>query len=550
MRGKIKVIILLTIFLSALFLGLRAESYPGINDKVKIEDIAKRVYPSVVKVEVKNLVRKVATGVVIDKEGFIVTTALMFPREEKISVITSEGQRIDAKFLGMDPETNLALIQAKDSRLTPITIGQTKDISPGSWIGVISFSPENTSAVTQGIVSSISPERIRLNVWVVRGASGSPVVDRNGRMVGLLRGVYFEEHPVAFEFQEKEVVGRGLVLSRAEAPASGMAQAIPVEVVSKVISEIKEKGKVSRGWLGVRIAENEAGKVEIVEIDRESPAEMAKLRERDIILEVDGKAVTGDKMLGDEIRKRKPGETVTLKLERDGKATEIKVKLGEYPEEEFRRALELKFPRLFPLKPATPVEPFLRAEPKTYAWSLFKRKYIGVSLQETTRELAEYFGVKEGTGLLVAKVKEGSPAEKAGLKAGDVIVQADGERVEKIQALNDLIKDKPKGSKIKVEFLRDRKKMTAEVEVEEEERGRLPEEFGLTLRNWDDYVDYWDVYSRNFWNQYKGWQDDFVEVSKKQMNKLKEEMEEKGKEGKEASKNLSLYFKKLKGIKI
>jgi len=102
-------------------------------------------------------------------------------------------------------------------------------------VGVVSISPEGTPAVTQGIISSISNDWLRLNVWVTPGMSGSPVVDNNGRMVGLLRGVYSDEQPVVFEFREREVVGSGYVYSRAQAPSSGMALAVPIEIVSKVI---------------------------------------------------------------------------------------------------------------------------------------------------------------------------------------------------------------------------------------------------------------------------------------------------------------------------
>jgi len=543
MNTKFKVMITLMAFLALLFLNLRAEPAGVSIDEKKIEDITKKVYPTVVKVEARNRTKKVATGVVIDKDGYIVTTALISPRDEEITVITSEGKRIEAKFLGMDLETNLALIQAKEKDLTPITMGKASDLSPGSWIGVVSFSPENTPAITQGIVSSISEERLRLNVWVIPGSSGSPVVDKEGQMVGLLRGIYSENKPVVFEFREQKVAGTGYVFSKAEAPSSGMAVAIPVEIVKAVTSEIKEKGKVRRGWLGVLIADNEEGRVEITDVSEESPAELAKLKEGDIVLQIEGKDVTNSQMLASEIRKKKPGQDVTLKIEREGKALDVKVKLGEYTEEEAKRELELRFPRLFPpMLPEPPtVAPSVRPKapkPPKDLWTWEKRKYIGIYLEEISRELSEHFGLKEGRGLLVSSFSEDSPAEKAGLKVGDVIFKVDGKRVETVNELSGLIQDKKKGEKIKIEFLRDKKTMSVDVEVEEEERGDF-----FSSRSWEGYLDTWQDYADSFREQMKNWQKQYGQEYKEKMKRLNEEVSNKYKEFAEETKKAAKQWK-------
>jgi S1-C subfamily serine protease len=479
-RGRVILGFMTVAMTAALSLGA-VPAATGSED-VSVENISRKVFPSVVKVEARNGLTRVATGVVIDKDGYIATTALISARDEEIFVTTSDGRRAEAKFLGWDPETHLALLQAKEKNLTPIVMAKSGELAPGAWVGVISMSPENTPSVTQGIVSSSAPDRLRLNVWVTRGSSGSPVVNKEGQMVALLRGIYTEDQPVLFEFREKEVVGSGYVFDHAEAPSSGMALGIPVEIVKSISAEIKESGKVSRAWMGVAIAENDKAQVVIGNIEGDSPAELAKLKEGDVLVAIDGKKITGGQAFVSEIRTKKPGQDVDLQIDREGKTMSVKVKLGEYPEAEAKRELEARFPRLFP--PGQPLRPGeAPAPPRDFeqfkvfgapkageAWPTWeKRKYVGLYLEELNPDLLLYFGIKEGSGLLVNRLTKGSPAEKAGLKVGDVLVRVDGKKVESVADLSALIQDKKKGEKVKFDIVRDKKPMSVEVEVGEDE---------------------------------------------------------------------------------
>ncbi len=457
---------LLALVLAAGSLSAVAAAVPA--DERNIESILKSTAPSVVKVEARNGVRKIATGVVIDAEGTIVTTALISPRDEKITVRTFDGKQYPADFKGFDTLTGLAVIEVKNKGLAPIALGTTADARPGVWAGAVGFSPEDTPAVTQGIVSSATADRIRLNLWVMPGSSGSPVVNSEGRLIGVLRGTFFEDQPVYFEFREQQVVGTGTVFSRAEGPSSGMALAVPADVVRSVANDIRKDGKVLRGWIGIMIAEKD-GRLEIREVEPESPAEAAKLKPGDVIVKAAGAEIPSGAAFSREIRKRKPGTEVVLEILRDKESKEVKVKLGEFTPEDGRLELETRFPRLFPPlvkgteRPAAPGGP-----ERFFVWE--NRRYIGVTLQELTRDLAAFFGVKDGRGLLVTEFAPDSPAQKAGLKAGDVILKADGRTMDTVARLSDLIRDKKAGDKVKLEILRDRKPMSIEIPVAEEDK--------------------------------------------------------------------------------
>lgn len=488
--------------LSALILMLSFNMYasPNAPEETDMKKITKKVFPSVVRVEVRSVIRKVATGVVLDKEGHIVTTALVSPRDETIYIITSEGQRIDADFLGMDSETHLAVLKARKGKFTPIAMGNSKDVSSGAWVGVVGMSPEGTPQVTQGIVSSVGEDALRLNVSVWKGASGSPVVNDKGQMVGLLRGVYSDTAPVIIQLRGRQNPNANYMMSRVEAPSTGLALAVPLSIVKDISDEIKEKGKVERGWLGVRIGEDEKGNVSLIEVEKDSPAEAAGLEVGDIIREFDGRTVNSSEMLVTEVRKRKPGDTITIKIEREDKTQKIKLTLGEYTRQDIWKEFEVKFPTLFRIPESFPSEkgtprifrfPEEVREPgvKLRRWAPFEsRKFIGIYLEELNEELSAYFGFKDGVGILISRIEEGSPAEKAGLKVGDMVISADGKRVQSIEDLIGLIQDKEKGSTIRLEILRDKKKMTVDVEVDEEDINRsqlFPGQLKQFMNSWE-----------------------------------------------------------------
>ncbi|MCK4759789.1 MAG: PDZ domain-containing protein, partial [Candidatus Aminicenantes bacterium] len=226
------------------------------------------------------------------------------------------------------------------------------------------------------------------------------------------------------------------------------------------------------------------------------------------------------------------------------KEVKVKVKLGEYTEEDAWREMEMRFPRLFVGPEAKALEraPFARQ-----AFSFETRKYIGVYVDPLNKELAEYFGVKEGLGLLVANIREDAPAEKAGLKVGDVLVKADEKKLERQGDLSRVIQEKEKGDKIKIEFYRDKKLRSVEVEIEEEESDEI---LIFSPEDWEDYTKTWGRSSENILRQQRKWQDESGREFRKQIERMNRELEEQSKRFEETLKKRTLrsrkYFKAIR----
>ena len=273
--------------------------------------------------------------------------------------------------------------------------------------------------------------------------------------------------------------------------------------------------------MGVGIGEDEDGRTVIGKVDPESPAELAKLRPGDIVLKIGDRDIAGPDVLAAEIRKKKPGQEVVLKIERDGEPMDVKVKLGELAEDEAMKEMDLRFPGLFrpdvqvpaPSQPGAPksapkrISPDMTLTPRAPAWTFETRKYIGLYCGELNPELAAHFGVKEGTALIVSKLTEGGPAAKAKLQVGDIIVSVDGRRVETVNELIDHVQAKAKGAKVKLEVLRDKKPMTFEVEVAEDESGGPLGSDGLQT-----FLESWQGYTDALQNEIRKWSADEIAV--------------------------------------
>jgi serine protease Do len=216
--------------------------------------------------------------------------------------------------------------------------------------------------------------------------------------------------------------------------------------------------KKKRGWLGVSVQEltpslREAMKVGnrpgllITNVVRDSPADDANLKEEDVIIEFDGKSVEKSDDFVRLVRNTPPDKPVKVKFIRNGETREVDVTIAE------RKTL-----------------------PRSYSYALgrgdgknmviFGRPRLGVQVQELNKDLAAYFKLEENSGVLVLEVQKDTPAEKAGLKAGDVIIKIDGEKVTAPDELIETLQDYEEGDVATVEYVRQGKTATVEVELE------------------------------------------------------------------------------------
>lgn len=250
-----------------------------------------------------------------------------------------------------------------------------------------------------------------------------------------------------------------------------MVYSVPVHGESAKLKIPSNAGKYERstkeGWMGVYVQEiskeikeamdlkSEEG-VLIRDVVEDSPAEKAGIEKRDVILTFGGEKVLDTERFVRMVKRTSPGDELKLLILRDGKEKTLTITIGETSGNKLR---ESEFPGLEPPK----------GKSQVYKFFTFSGGRIGVKVEDLTEQLGDYFGVKDGEGALITEVDEKGPASKAGLKAGDVVVEVDGKKIEDTGNLIDVISGKEKGDKVEIKVLRNRNSQSFIVEVEERE---------------------------------------------------------------------------------
>jgi serine protease Do len=332
--------------------------------------------------------RSLGSGFIIDKEGFIVTNNHVVENADQIKVRLADEREFDAKIIGRDPKTDLALIQIEGAKdLSPLKMGDSEKLEVGSWVLAVGspFGLEQT--VTAGIVSAKGrfigagpyDDFIQTDASINPGNSGGPLLNMNGEVIGI----------------NTAIVAQG----------QGIGFAIPVNLAQNIVAQLKDRGSVTRGWVGVGIQDLTPELAQYYGLDKDQkgvlvtqvfpgdPADKAGIKMKDVIIAVDGKPVGTGRELSSAVASMAVGKEVPVKILRDGKEQTLKVKLAERKETE--QAAKGQAP---------------------------ETEELGIRAADLNPETARGFGVDENEkGVLVAAVKPGSKADQAGLRQGDIV---------------------------------------------------------------------------------------------------------------------------------
>jgi len=349
------------------------------------------------------------TGFFISSDGYILTNNHIVENAIKVEATSIQDETYQAKIVGIDPETDLALLKVSDGNLPYVELGDSDNIKVGEWVLAIGNPLGLTHTVTAGIVSAkgrifqgLEPQQpyqdfIQTDAAINRGNSGGPLINLQGKVVGI--------NSIIFSPSGGNI---------------GIGFAISSNLAKSIVEKLKKEGRVIRGYLGVGVYDINDDFVKLLNLESKkgalvntvetgSPADKAGLKRYDVIIGINGEPIeTGDD-LQFKIAEIKPGTKVDLTIIRDGKENTIPVKIIEK-------------------------ESSVETEPQSSSG-----KDIGLKVQEMTSSIARKYGYKTEEGLIITEVERFSEAERKGLETGDIILEVNRRKVSRIQDLEKIL---------------------------------------------------------------------------------------------------------------
>jgi serine protease Do len=335
--------------------------------------------------------RSLGSGFIIDSDGSIMTNNHVVENAQKIVVKLEDDQEYEAKVVGRDSKTDIAVIKinAKTS-LTAASFGDSDHLEVGEWVVAIGNPFGLDSTVTSGIVSAKGrhigqgpyDNFIQTDASINPGNSGGPLINLRGEVIGINTAIFSRS-------------GGNI----------GIGFAIPINLVKELLPQLRGKGKVTRGYLGVLIQKVTPEIAESLGMDRgygalvanvskDGPAEKAGIKVGDVIVEFDGKEVKDSGDLPIIVARTPVEKKVRMKVLRDKKEVMLNVAVGELKDEEV-------------------------------VASVPEKGELGLTVQKVTPQMAESLGLEKADGVVVTAVEPGSAADDAGIRRGDVIMEVD-----------------------------------------------------------------------------------------------------------------------------
>ena len=362
------------------------------------------------------------SGVIVDsKNGYILTNNHVVDDMDGIRVKLIDKREFDATIIGTDPKSDLAVLKIDAENLDDIDIGDSENIRVGEWVMAVGspFSENLSHTVTTGIVSAIGRSNIlnsgsyedfiQTDAAINPGNSGGALLNMDGDLIG---------------------INTAIATGGYEKGNRGVGFAIPSNMAQRIMSDLIDKGYVTRSWLGVIIQELDNETAEALDIEtrngaliadvvKDSPAEDAGMQEGDVIVEFNGKPIANTANLKNVVSLTAPESTNRVKVIRNGSPKTVKVTLQELPEN----------PQQYAIRQRNESNEF------------------GLELKKITDSLKEKYQIEEEDALVVTRIDPNGEAYGKGIREGDIIKRIGTERVRSLKDYNRLLeKAKVKGT--------------------------------------------------------------------------------------------------------
>ena len=451
------------------------------DTEARLKKVLQKAGPSIVTLNGR---KGKTTGVVVDT-GWIITTG--WPKGEKSAQIRQvNGKTAEATLHGADWLTGVALFKTDLSGLK--ALAAAKNIETADWVALVGRSADLFPAIYHGIVNAAADDNLVVDLPLGSVAAGAAILDKKAKWVAMSRRTTL--------FVSGEVDMRYFTKGDLFGKAGG--RVIPARKVLELVKELKAHGKIRRGWLGVTLETDEG--VAVDEVLSESPAEKAGLASGDRIVQISGNAVEDVAFLVDFVRNQRAGDTIALRIKREGQTMDINVTLGEMKEQDmafWRQGMDdfdididmddLINWRVYADKYKDYGEKYakkykeyakkykyyakdmkkqikermrqIKDELKDIQHYLSKHKILGVEVRQLNEAVAKKLDITQKQGLLVDKVVEDSAAQEAELREGDILLTANGTE---LQVTDDLVRaiQACGEESLQLEVLRDGKKRT------------------------------------------------------------------------------------------